>query len=378
MSTLESVREGYATFDDHRFAPLLKAVVGFGLLALLPYVLEINVAGVHIGALLSLKVLIITLIFAYTAQAWNIMSGYTGQFSFGHAAFFGIGAYATQALLVEMSVNPWIGMLAGGITAALYGSLVGFLCFRYNLEGHYFALATLAFAELIRFIVVNAGELRGANGYYKPFPRDYGQSFGLAAFQFEGDLPYYFIILAFLVIVTAVSWAIKNSWVGLYFFSIREDERAASSLGVPSFRYKMFGVAVSAFFTAWAGAFWSMYFTTIRPSTVFALFLNVELLLPAIVGGPGTLLGPIVGSFVVTPISEIARTTFDSVSGLDQIIYGVFLVLIVIYSPKGVVEWPNRVRDLWSKHRGTSLDDEEPADTPEPDTDTESDSTEGA
>ena len=375
MNALDSIRSRYTVFNDHRFAPLLKAIAGFGFLALLPYLIEVDIAGMELAGLLSLKVLIITLVFAYSAQAWNIMSGYTGQFSFGHAAFFGIGAYATQAMLVEAAINPWIGMLVGGFVAAVYGLLVGFLCFRYNLRGHYFALATLAFAELIRYVVVNMGELRGANGYYKPFPREYGQEFGLVAFQFQGDLPYYYVILAFLVVVTAISWAIKNSWVGLYFFSIREDERAASSLGVPSFRYKMLGIAVSAFFTAWAGAFWSMYFSTIRPSTVFALFLNVELLLPAVVGGPGTLLGPIVGSFVVTPISEIARTTFDNINGLDRIIYGVFLVVIVIYSPKGVMNWPTRLREVWNRRRGGHPSDDEQIDPVE--TDSEVDSTEG-
>ena len=357
MSAIDSIRRRYASFSERRYAPLVKAVVGFGFLTVLPYLIEIDVMGMELAATLSLQVLVLTLVFAYSAQAWNIMSGYTGQFSFGHAAFFGIGAYATQALAVDLAVNPWVGMAVGGVLAGIYGLFVGHLCFRYDLQGHYFALATLAFAELLRFLVVNAGELNGANGYFKPFPRDYGGAFGLVAFQFQGDLPYYYVILAFLVIVTAVSWAIKRSWIGLYFFSIREDERAASSLGVPAYRYKMLGVCVSAFFTAWAGAFWSMYFNTIRPSTVFALFLNVELLLPAVVGGPGTLLGPIVGSFVVTPISEIARTTFSDVSGLDRIIYGIFLVVIVIYSPKGVVEWPSMARRRVAAFRDRSRRD---------------------
>ncbi|ELZ59646.1 MULTISPECIES: branched-chain amino acid ABC transporter permease [unclassified Haloferax] len=352
MSAIESVRDRYRTFDDQRYAPLVKGVALFGLLAALPTLIEIDVAGMEIAALLSLKVLILTVIYAYTAQAWNIMSGYTGQFSFGHAAFFGVGAYATQALVVDFAVNPWVGMLVGGVLAAGYGLVIGALSFRFNLQGHYFALATLAFAELLRFVVTNMSELRGANGYFKPFPRDYGAEYGLVAFQFQNDLPYYYLIVGFLLVVTLVSWLIKNSWVGLYFFAIREDERAAASVGVPSFRYKLIGVAVSAFFTALGGAYWSMYFNTIRPDTVFALFKNVELLLPAVVGGPGTLLGPIVGSFIVTPVSEIARTTFSDINGLDRIIYGAFLVAIVIYSPRGVVSWPSQARALWNRVRG--------------------------
>ncbi|MFC7157425.1 branched-chain amino acid ABC transporter permease [Halomarina halobia] len=359
MSTLDSVRSGYEAFDERSYAPLVKGAAGFGFLAALPYVIEIDVAGMELASVLSLKVLVLTLIYATAAQAWNVMSGYTGQFSFGHAAFFGIGAYATQKLLIDAAVNPWIGMLVAGALAALYGLVVGHLCFRYDLKGHYFALATLAFAELLRFVVVNASELNGANGYFKPFPQEYGADYGLLALQFQSDLPYYYVILGFLLAVTVVAWLIKNSWVGLYFFAIREDERAAASVGVPAYRYKLLGVAVSAFFTALVGAYWSMYFTTIRPSTVFALFKNVELLLPAVVGGPGTLVGPIVGSFVVTPISEIARTTFDNVNGLDRIIYGLFLVLIVIYSPKGVVNWPDRIRDLLHRR----VNDEPAADT---------------
>ncbi|WP_435197423.1 branched-chain amino acid ABC transporter permease [Natronomonas sp. EA1] len=357
MSAIETVRERYATFDDQSYAPVVKGAAGFAFLAALPYVIEIDIAGMELAATLSLKMLILTLIYAYTAQAWNIMSGYTGQFSFGHAAFFGIGAYATMKLLVDFQVNPWVGMLVGGGVAALYGLLIGFLSFRFKLKGHYFALATLAFAELLRFVITNMREFQGANGYFKPFPRDYGAEYGLLAFQFEGDLPYYYLILGFLLFVTVVSWLIKNSWIGLYFFAIREDEPAASSVGVPAFRYKMLGIAVSAFFTALGGAYWSMYFNTIRPDTVFALFKNVELLLPAVVGGPGTLVGPIVGSFIVTPVSEIARTTFSDINGLDRIIYGAFLVLIVIYSPQGVVSWPKRARALAKRLREVVSDE---------------------
>lgn len=343
---MSELRERYRAFDDHRYSGVAKGALGFGLLAVLPQLIAVSVAGVSIDQWVSVKILVLTLIFAFSAQAWNIMSGYTGQFSFGHAAFFGIGAYATQALLATYGLNPWLGMLVGGLLAAVYGLFVGVLCFRYNLKGHYFALATLAFAELLRVVVQNTSELNGANGYYKPFARDYASGPGLAAFQFQTDLPYYYVILAFLIIVTAVAWAIRNSWIGLYFFSIREDEDAAASVGVPTNRYKIYGVVISAFFTAWAGAFWSMYYNTIQPSTVFDLFLNVRLLLPAVVGGPGTLIGPIIGSFFVTPVSEVLRTTFDQVNGLSHVVYGLVLILIVLYSPKGIVNWPARFRAL--------------------------------
>ncbi|XVH31659.1 branched-chain amino acid ABC transporter permease [Haloferacaceae archaeon DSL9] len=330
-------REWYAT-------PTLLAVI-FGILLVLPFLLDVSVGGFSLGARISLSMLIVTLVWAYTAQSWNIMSGYTGQFSFGHAAFFGLGAYGTILLLSNYGINPWIGMLVGSLLAAVYGLLVGVLCFRFDLRGHYFALATLAFAELLRFVVNNTSALGGASGFIKPLAREYADGPGLLAFQFSTDLPYYYIILAFLAVVTAVSVVIRQSRFGLYFFAIRENENAAAAVGIPTFRYKLVAIAVSAFFTAWAGAFWAMYFDTIRPDTVFELLRNVEILLPAIIGGLGTVVGPILGSFIVTPLAEIARQSVN-VPGVDQIIYGVLLVVIVLYSPKGVVSWPARFLDL--------------------------------
>jgi branched-chain amino acid transport system permease protein len=351
-STLGRLRQQYAQFRSHSYSGAVLGVLGFMFLAALPELIQYNVLGFNIGGYLSLQILVITLIWAFTAQSWNLMSGFTGQFSFGHAAYFGIGAYTTMFLLTNFKMSPWLTLIVGGIVAAIYGAIVGGLSFRYNLSGHYFALATLAFAELLRVGVRNVGELNGARGYYRPLPDAYANGFGLAAFQFRGDLGYFYVILAFLAVVTLVAYLVKRSWIGLYFFSIREDEQAAESVGVPAFRYKMLGIMLSAFFTAWAGTFWSMYFTTIRPGTVFGLFINVEVLLPAIVGGLGTIAGPIVGAFIVTPMSEIARNLFGNITGLDRIIYGIFLVLIVLFSPEGALHWPHKIRLLYRKVAG--------------------------
>ncbi|WP_340098804.1 branched-chain amino acid ABC transporter permease [Salinibaculum salinum] len=330
--------------------PVLLAVT-FVILAALPVLRRVAVLGYAPLGWLSLNMLIITLIWATTAQAWNIMSGYTGQFSFGHAAFFGLGAYTTIILTSDFGISPWVGMLIGSVLAAVYGLLIGALTFRYELKGHYFALATLAFAELLRYTFNNVATLGGASGYFRPLAREYADGPGLAAFQFVTDLPYYYVILGFLVIVTAVSLVINRSQLGYYLFAIREREQAASAIGVPTYRYKLLGISVSAFFTAWPGAFWAMYFNTIRPDTVFELLVNVEVLLPAIVGGVGTVLGPIVGAFIVTPVSEFVRQSFD-ISGLNNAVYGIVLIAIVLYSPKGVVSWPSRLGDLLRKHTG--------------------------
>jgi len=319
---------------------LLLWVVGFGLLAMLPFVLDYQLLGFSIGAFVSLKLLILTLIWAFTGQSWNIMSGFTGYFSFGHAAFFGIGAYTTQVLLVDHSINPWFGMIAGGLIAMGFGLLLGYLNFRYNLEGHYFALATFAFAMLAQAVAFNLEEINGALGFYRPLPAQYASGYGLVAFQFREDLPYYFLIFAFLVIVTIVAGVIKRSQIGLYMLAIREDEDAAMSIGIPTFRYKMIGIGISAFFTAWAGSYWSMFYNTINPDIVFQLLKNILIILPAIVGGLGTIAGPIIGSFLVTPLAELLRIHFDQVVGIDLVAYGIALILFGIYLPKGILSLP--------------------------------------
>jgi branched-chain amino acid transport system permease protein len=348
-NALGRVLDRYGEFRQQWYAlPVLLAVT-FGILAAMPILRRVVVLGYAPLAWLSLNMLILTLIWATTAQAWNIMSGYTGQFSFGHAAFFGIGAYATILLTADYGISPWVGMLLGSSIAAVYGLLIGALTFRYDLKGHYFALATLAFAELLRYVFNNAAELGGASGFFRPLPREYASGPGLVAFQFLEELPYYYLILGFLALVTLVSLVINRSQLGYYLFAIREREQSAAAIGVPTYRYKLLAVSISAFFTAWPGAFWAMYFNTIRPDTVFELLVNVEVLLPAIVGGVGTVLGPIVGSFVVTPVGEFVRQSFD-ISGLNNAVYGIVLIAIVLYSPKGVVSWPSRLVELLGKY----------------------------
>nr|WP_236639876.1 branched-chain amino acid ABC transporter permease [Salinigranum halophilum] len=331
-----------ARLDAWSYGFLLKGGAGFGLLALLPMIIEFELLGFSLGSVLTLKMLIVTLVFAYASQSWNIVSGFTGYFSFGHAAFFGIGAYATMKLAIDFAVNPWVGMLVGGVVAMVVGFAVGYLNFRYNLRGHYFALATFAVAMLFSVGTNNVSELRGAIGFYRPFPRDYGLDYGLAAFQFTSDLPYYYLILGLLVVVTTVAYAIRESQAGLYLFAIRENEDAAASVGIPTYRYKMLATGVSAFFTAWAGSFWSMYFEIVRPDTVFGLFKNVEILLPAVVGGIGTVAGPILGAFVVFPLAEFFRVNVDQIVGLDDVVYGVALVAIALLLPNGLISLRER------------------------------------
>jgi len=312
---------------------------------------ETSIAGISIGNWISIHILILTVVWAFTAQAWNIMGGYSGQFSFGHAAYMGIGAYATMALLVGFRLNPWVGLVVGGFIAAGYALIVGLLTLRFKVKGHFFALATLAFAEIVRLFITNSSELHSASGYFRPLPSDYGVGYGLVAFQFQHRLPYYYIIIGFLAIVTTASWLIKHSSVGLYLFAIRENEQAAESLGISPTRYKLFSMMASAFFTAWAGSFWAMYFATIAPDTLFDLFRNVEILLPALVGGLGTVMGPILGSFLVTPLSQIVRQLVGNVPGIDHAVFGILLVFIVLFNPSGMLGWPRKLKELRSRRR---------------------------
>lgn len=347
---------GYGRFRQRWYATPVLLVVVFTCLSVLPHVLGVTVLGVHIGTVVTIHTLILTLVWATAAQSWNISTGYSGQFSFGHAAFFGIGAYTPILLIDAMGLNPWIGLLVGGGLAALYGLVIGGLCFTYGIGGAYFGLATLAFAELLRYVFLTVPQLGGASGYVKPFPQEYWDGYGLVAFQFASELHYYYLILSFLVVVTLVSLVIRQSRFGLYLFAIRDNDRATAALGVPTFRYKLGAFVISAFFTAWAGAFWGMYFSSIRPEVVFDLMINVEILLPAIVGGAGTVVGPIVGSLAVTPTAELARRFVD-LSGLDWVVYGAFLIVISLYSPRGIVSRPRRLIALVGLH-----DEETPED----------------
>lgn len=341
-----TLRDRYAQFNEQSYATPAKAAIGFGLIAILPFTLDTSIGGFSLGTFFGVEILIVTLMFATMAQAWNILTGFTGYFSFGHATFFGIGAYITQKLLIDFSLNPWIGMLVAATFAALVGLFIGFLTFRYELRGHYFALATLGFALMFWAFARNMVEFGGAQGLYRPFAQEYASGPGLIAFQWEGLLPYFYLILAFLIVTTAVAWLIKNSAVGIYLFAIKENEDAAQSLGIPVFRYKLFAIATSAFFTATVGSFWSMFYTTITPRVIFQVDRNVEILLPAVFGGLGTIVGPIVGALAVFPLSEVIRQLAGDISALDRIVYGLAIIFIVLYSPRGMIYWPERIRSL--------------------------------
>jgi branched-chain amino acid transport system permease protein len=281
----------------------------------------------------SYAVTLFTLIFFYgfLGQAWNIVGGYAGQLSAGHAAFLGIGAYTSAVLSVERGITPWLGMVVGGALAAALGTLIGFLGFRFGLRGFYFVLLTVAFAEICRILASNTEAIGGAVGYYITFTGDPRQ------FQFQDARAYYYIALVLMLGVTALVAWLERRRFGVYLSAIREDESASEALGVNTFRYKMMAMVLSSFLTGVGGAFYAFYVFSLQPASVFGIPLSVEIIIRAIVGGAGTVLGPILGSFILSPLAELARHYFAQGGwhGAHLIVYGLLLIAVVLFLPEG-------------------------------------------
>jgi branched-chain amino acid transport system permease protein len=285
-------------------------------------------------------ILIVILFWAYLGSCWNILGGYAGQFSFGHAAFFGIGAYTSSLLFVDFGINPWFGMFLGGILAMLLGLFVGYLVFQYGLKGPYFALSMLAVAEMLQVVAVNWKVVKAALGILIPL----GNSFWI--FAFEDRLPYYYVILAMTIGIIILTKWVQESRAGHYFVALREDEDAAKALGINIRRYKIIAMALSGFTTALGGTFYAQYYYYIDPHLSFGAPVSVDILLRPIVGGPGTVFGPLVGSLLLSPLSELTRSLFRQYSGLHLMVFGSILIAVIIFLPRGVI---GLVGDVYAK-----------------------------
>jgi len=307
---------------------LLLAVV-LVILLILPLFLDKYVLGIFI----------MIFYYAYVGQSWNVLTGYTGHISLGHALYIGIGAYTTTYLAQAFGLTPWIGMLVGGFVAVLFALALGFLGFRFGLRGVYFVIMTIAFAEITRLIVSHVEALGSFSGIFLDFNPSFWN------FQFRGNLPYYYISLGFMVASLAAVRLIEISKVGRFIVAIRENEEAAQALGVNTFKYNMIAITISAFMTSLAGAFYANYIYYLHPNTLFGMSLSIELILRPIVGGLGTLFGPVIGSFILTPLSEISRAYFakGGLEGLHLILYGVLTILVVLFMPKGIIVYVKRL-----------------------------------
>lgn len=313
----------------HLIALAVIAVV----LALGPLVLEGSTRTIAVRVLMA----------AALGIAWNVMGGFAGQFSFGHAAYFGLGAYTGAILLVNYNVSPWIGMIAGAVVAALFGALTGWLSFRYELKGAYFALATFAFAEMLRLITINQDWLNASRGFQVPVLSEPS----LWMLQFSTRSPaYYLVMVGLLVGLQLATILLVHSRTGMFIVALREDEQGAEAVGVPAMRYKVTAVAISAAMAAVVGVFYTQFFFFIDPDLAFGPAESVAILLPAVIGGTGTLWGPLVGAFILVPLGEFTSSfvrtppAFLEIiagrSGLDLILFAILLVLILLFLPKGV------------------------------------------
>jgi branched-chain amino acid transport system permease protein len=280
-----------------------------------------------------LHIAILILFFSYLGSAWNIVGGYAGQFSFGHCAFVGVGAYASSLLYVKAGVSPWIGMAAGALLGAVLGGFIGFLTFRYKLKGAFFALATFAFSEMLRIIALNWEMTGKAMGILIPLK----QADSFRNFQFVDKLPYYYIILSMVLLVMAISYGLDRTRLGYYLKALREDEEAAGSLGINVVRYKITAMLISSSLTAAGGVFYAQYMFYIDPDIAFSPDMTMEMVLRTMLGGVGTVFGPLLGSAVLESVSEVMRTLTGGYKGLHIMFYGAILIFVMIFFPHGLM-----------------------------------------
>jgi len=267
---------------------------------------------------------------ALLSQAWNILGGYGGQLSFGHALFFGVGAYAQALGQLNLGLNPWLVLPMAIALGALVGVAVGGLTFRYGLKGSYFALVTLAFAEVFRILALSASFTGGGVGLMVPLQE------GVANMQFGSRRGYIYLLLAFVLLALLVTAWLRHSRFGAYLQAVRDNEDAARAIGVNPLRVKLGGIALSAAFMSVAGAFYVQVFQYIDPGIAFGSAVSVEALVGAIVGGMGTLWGPLLGAVTLHALADLTRNLFGELPGISMVIYGVVLILIVMFMPRGI------------------------------------------
>lgn len=289
----------------------------------------------------AVNVGVLVLLFAMLGTAWNLLGGYAGQISFGHAAFFGTGAYTSTLLLKHFGLSPWLGMLAGAALAAAVALAVGWPTFR--LAGHYFAIATIVVGEIAHTLVRNADLVGGARGLFLPIVRS-----SLLKYEFhEGRTPYYFVALGLYALALLLTFGVARRRMGYYLRAIREDQLAAESVGISVLRYKLGAAALSAALTALGGTFYAQYVLFIDAESVFPVSLSVLIALVPILGGTGHAIGPLLGAAVLIPLSELTRISFGGTGqGLDLVVYGGLIVLIAVLQPGGLATLPRRFQ--WS------------------------------
>ena len=310
-------------FTERRRRELLLAAV----LAVAAAIVPLFVKDVYVQ-----NIMVLTLMYAALSQSWNILSGYCGQISLGHALYFGLGAYTTALLFMKFGVLPWFGMLAGGVISAVIAMALGYPCFR--LGGHYFSIATIVIAEIALVLFQNWDWAGAALGIDIPIRHD-----SWVTFQFtRSKLPYFYFALVLACIAWLVTWWLEDSKWGYWWRAVKDNPSAAESLGIDVFNSKMGAAAVSAFLTAIGGSFYAQFVSYIDPESVMGFQFSLLMALPAVLGGIGTLWGPVLGAVILIPLTELTRSYIGgSGRGVDLIVYGLLIVLISLARPQGLV-----------------------------------------
>lgn len=282
---------------------------------------------------------VLAMTFAIAAAGWNVLGGFTGQISFGHAIFFGAGAYAT-AVLVRDGWSPWPTFVVGAVIAAIIAVAIGFPVFR--LRGHYFAIATIAAGEIALAIVVNLGALGAARGLTLPL-RD--ASLWNLQFSIRDKTPYYLVALGLFAAASLLLWAVLRGRFGSYLRAIRDDQDAAAAAGIPVRRYKLQAYALSAALTAVAGGFYAMYVLFVNPPSTMALTISITIALMVVLGGAGSLWAPLIGAWGVTLLTEYTRTHYSGEGrATDLMFFGAAIVAVAVFEPGGIAALPRRLR----------------------------------
>lgn len=293
------------------------------------------------------------LIFAIMGVGWNIMAGFGGMFSFGHAAYFGIGAYTTAYCVVRLELSPWIGLLAGVALAAAAGVGISYLALRYRLSGAYYTMSTFAFAEALRLFVHSSDALNRTVGFQIPIQPENS----LASFQFAVGSPwYYWIGLALLAACMIATIAFTSSRAGRFTIAARDDDGAAAALGIDVLKHKLIAVALSASITSVAGFFYIQYYMFVDPEIGFGAHVSNDAIITAVVGGTGTIWGPLIGAVLMGPLSDVVTAILrnpptwlewiPAQSGLDIVLYALVLIAVVIIMPRGIF---GTIAQRWEK-----------------------------
>lgn len=295
-----------------------------------------------------LHVIIMCILWAYLASCWNIIGGFAGQLSLGHGIYTAVGAYVTIILFNTFGLSPWLGLFVGGGAAVLLSLIIGYPTF--GLRGAYYALATVAISEGIVVLITNTGNIGhfvvgGAEGL---IVKMVGNS--ATAMQFDSKVPYYYIVLFMLFMIMFVAKWLKDSKLGYYLVALREDEDAAAAIGIDVRRNKLIAGAISAFFTALGGVFYAVLIRYLEPNAIAGAGMSTQMVFLTIVGGAGTVLGPVVGGILLSLASEIIRFYLGGqLMGLHLFIYGMIVLLMIIFQPKGLMELVDKIKRRFSK-----------------------------